>query len=368
MKTFETSICQWKNNAKASLTLSFDGGYVMSLDLVLDALVRYKIPVTWFIVISSVGKELQGRAVATWGDFKKVSEMGMEIGSHTVTHPRLAYSLFQSGFMLFQSALKKGWTLLNVRDVARAKSAVLIAKSQRQGVSHSKVIVEALQSKSVIETHIPGVKVASFAYPGGRYNSVLKNGVKDAGYLSARSTDDGYNFPDSIDLFALKSKVWDTSMHVESANKWVDSAFNEGSWLIETYHIVSKNGTTGYRYDTAISDVEAHLAYIESKNIWIDTQKNVARYIIEKKNTKVEVEVLASDRVVVLLKTDSSSPVHDNVLTLKTFVPPTWGNVTVEQDGDALWTTSGQERNKDFVYYNVKPDKGKVTLVNGLVG
>ncbi|MFC1898799.1 polysaccharide deacetylase family protein [Chloroflexota bacterium] len=367
MKIFETTTCQWKNNARASLTLSFDGGYAMSLDLVLDALVRYKMPATWFIVTRSVGKELQDRAVATWDDFKKLSEMGMEIGSHTATHPRLAYSIFQSGFMLLQGVLKKKWALLSVRNITKVKRAVLVTKSQSQGVCHSEIRAEALQSKSAIEAHIPGVKMVSFAYPGGRYNSALKNGIKDAGYLSARSTDSGYNFPKSVDLFALKSKVWDNNVHIELANEWVDSAFNEGSWLIETYHVISKSGTTGYRYDAAISDVEAHLAYILSKDIWVDTQNNIVRYIVEKNNTKVKVDVLTGDRVVILLKTDLSSPVHGDVLTLKTFIPPTWRNVTVEQDGDALWSTSGQESNRSFVYYNVKPDNGEITLVNGLV-
>jgi peptidoglycan/xylan/chitin deacetylase (PgdA/CDA1 family) len=369
MNLFETSISRWKNNAKAALTLSFDGCYAITYELALEALLRYKMPATWFIVTGCVGDSLQGRKVATWQDWKNASQMGMEIASHTVTHPHLGISPFKAGLKLSRSILKNGWTvLMKTNKITKAKNATFACIQERHGVSHSLIIDEAIQSKNTIEAQIPFQRVLSFAYPGGRYNSTLKKGIKEAGYLSARATEDGYNYLSSIDFYALNSKVWNINVNAEMANEWIDIAMEEGAWLIETYHIVSPDGKTGYHYDTAISDFEAHLAYISSQNIWVDTQQNIAKYIIERNATDIELNVLSDERVALIAENSLDFAFYDQALTLKTLVPSTWSRIGIKQAENVQEVSPIEENGKYYIYYGILPNKGEAILTPTLGG
>ncbi|MBA7491969.1 hypothetical protein ES702_02517 [subsurface metagenome] len=362
MKSFETSICRWKDNAQAALTLSFDGCYQMTYELAMKVLMRYKMPATWFIATGSAGSILEGRPVATWQDLERGAELGMEIASHTVTHPLLAFSPSEATARLSRSILKRGWAVLRPNNITRVTRVISNYARARQGVNHTIILDEAIQSKNMIESQIPSQKVLSFAYPGGRYNSALQKGVREAGYLSARATEDGYNYPNSMGWYALKSKVWNTDVNVKVANGWIDFALEKGTWLIETLHVVSKDGTTGYYYDTAISDFEAHLAYISSQNYWVDTQQNIAKYIKERDATRVRLSVLFQDRVKLVAENDLNSKIQNQALTLRTLIPPVWSRVMIRQAEDVQEVLPVKEEGKDYIYYRVLPNKGEIIL------
>lgn len=320
-------------------------------------------PATWFIVTGCVGEYLQGRKVATWQDWERASQNEMEIASHTVTHPRLGISPLRAGLKLCSSLFKKGLRVpLKPNKIATAKNAAIVCTNQRHGKNHIFILDEAIQSKNAIEAQILYPNVLSFAYPGGRYNSALKKGLRDAGYLSARSTDDGYNYLDSMDIYALKSKVWDKNVNATKANEWIDSAIKDGAWLIETYHIVSPYGNTDYHYDTAISCLENHLAYISSKNIWVDTQQNIAKYILERRSTDVEFDERSDERVVLIAKNKLDPGIYNHALTLKTQIPSTWFRIKIEQGLNYEYALHVEENGKYFVYYNIMPNKENVIL------
>lgn len=92
------------------------------------------------------------RGTMTWAELKEMAEAGMEIGSHTVTHPILAN----------QDPAEAAW--------------------------------EVRHSKEVLEREL-GREVAHFAYPnGGRddFSPALMRQIEAAGYVSACSTLEGF--------------------------------------------------------------------------------------------------------------------------------------------------------------------------------
>jgi peptidoglycan/xylan/chitin deacetylase (PgdA/CDA1 family) len=97
-------------------------------------------------------------------------------------------------------------------------------------------------SKSDIATLLgPGAAAAnpvdSFAYPFGQYNMTVKQAVRDAGFLAARSVDQGFNLTHT-DRYALKmQQVRDTTTAAE-INALIDKAVNEKTWLILMFHHV----------------------------------------------------------------------------------------------------------------------------------
>lgn len=91
-------------------------------------------------------------------EIKEISEYGIEISSHTLSH----------------------------LDLSRAAS--------------DKVYSEINDSKILLE-NIIGKKLISFCYPAGKYNDETKNIVKNSGYLFATTTKTGLtNFDDPFEL------------------------------------------------------------------------------------------------------------------------------------------------------------------------
>jgi peptidoglycan/xylan/chitin deacetylase (PgdA/CDA1 family) len=121
-----------------SIILTFDDGKEDALRLVLPALQQRHMRGTFFIITGSVGRP----GYLTWDGVRALAAAGMEIGSHTVTHARLA------------------------------------------DVSSDQVETELRQSRQQLEAHL-GTQIEALAYP---YNSLRRRTVRAseaAGYRIA---------------------------------------------------------------------------------------------------------------------------------------------------------------------------------------
>jgi peptidoglycan/xylan/chitin deacetylase (PgdA/CDA1 family) len=126
--------------AKA-IALTFDDGYADAYTDVLPVLRRYGLVATFYIVTNFVGQP----GYMTWEQLTELRDAGMEIGSHTVSHPDLT-----------------------IQDWETAS-------------------FEIAQSKADLEQHL-NINVTSFCYPTGLYNAGIEEQVRAAGYLNATST------------------------------------------------------------------------------------------------------------------------------------------------------------------------------------
>jgi peptidoglycan/xylan/chitin deacetylase (PgdA/CDA1 family) len=118
--------------------LSFDDGKKSHLDLVAPILLEEGIRGTFFIITDWLGRVNFMKSE----DLPKLSEMGMEIGSHSLSHP-------------FMTAL-----------------------------SEEEMIIEASESKRYLEDLI-SAPVESFSYPYGDVNPRVREVVARAGYKVA---------------------------------------------------------------------------------------------------------------------------------------------------------------------------------------
>jgi peptidoglycan/xylan/chitin deacetylase (PgdA/CDA1 family) len=141
-------------DARRLVGLTFDDGYEDFLHTALPILERTGFSATVFVVAGMLGKE------NTWqhrggprprlrllgvSGVREVSERGMEIGSHTLTHPRL------SG--------------LNRRDLVR----------------------EVSDSRQIL-SEIVGTPIDGFCYPYGNLDETAVQGVRETGYTYACAT------------------------------------------------------------------------------------------------------------------------------------------------------------------------------------
>ena len=83
---FQTTTLAQLHGPQHPIVLTFDDGKEDALRLVLPALQKHHMRGTFFIITSLVGKP----GYLTWDGVRALDKAGMEIGSHTVDHARLA--------------------------------------------------------------------------------------------------------------------------------------------------------------------------------------------------------------------------------------------------------------------------------------
>ena len=130
-----TRIDHWQETGLGQVALSFDDGHVSDYDIVLPLLQAHDVTATFFITSNFVGRE----GYLSWTQVKRLHEAGMEIGSHSLSHP---YSTT---------------------------------------ISQEELMIEMQQSKFQIEQKI-GAEVRSFAYPYGDYSQSTHQTAIAAGY------------------------------------------------------------------------------------------------------------------------------------------------------------------------------------------
>lgn len=126
------------------VALTFDDGYEDAATNALPILERYGFPATFYIVTDFVGQP----GYLSWDQIRTLHESGMEIGSHSISHPDLT-----------------------ARSTAEARR-------------------EIVESREILETQLD-TPVQSFCYPIGAYNPDIAAMVHEAGYTSSVTTHPG---------------------------------------------------------------------------------------------------------------------------------------------------------------------------------
>ena len=162
--------------AERRVVLTFDDGFASMWENVLPLLEEFGFRATFFIVPGYVGKTLWGDPLTrtwsweeksrripfpmmAWDQIARMSEAGMEIGSHTLSHP-------------------------NLTDIAEEEARK-----------------EIHESKAFLEEKL-GIPMQGFCYPRGCQNDAVVKLVQESGYHYGCTTKPGYATPDS-DPFAL---------------------------------------------------------------------------------------------------------------------------------------------------------------------
>jgi peptidoglycan/xylan/chitin deacetylase (PgdA/CDA1 family) len=128
------------------VVITFDDGWIDGYEGALPVLRKYGMIATFFIPAQWIGGT--NSEVMSWEQLQELSRQGMEIGSHSMTHPYLT--------QLGPEAL--AWELQD--------------------------------SKSVLEEHL-GIPIEAFAYPFGIYDDNVVAQTEAAGYQAAVTVEEG---------------------------------------------------------------------------------------------------------------------------------------------------------------------------------
>lgn len=157
-----------ENNPKKSILLTFDDGYKDFYDNAFPIIKKYNANAIVFITAGLVGTFNQWdyeklnvrKKLMNWEEIKRVYKEGIEIGSHTLTHPFLT-------------------------KIPKEKA--------KKEIQDSKKMLEDMLS----------TEITCFCYPYGDYNETIRDLVVEAGYKYAFTTKEG-SLEQSDNIYEIK--------------------------------------------------------------------------------------------------------------------------------------------------------------------
>lgn len=182
--------------------ITFDDGYVDNLEACAE-LQKRGMRASWFVVTGAIGEAptwpADGRPAGRLlnaAELREMNAVGMEIGSHTVSHARLTE------------------------------------------VDDARLHQELRDSRATLEDLL-GHTVGSFAYPFGAWDARCAAAVRDAGYAAACTTRTGWALRDGDPYLLRRLTVFNHDTTSSLARKLL-FASNEVSWNAVARHFVQQ--------------------------------------------------------------------------------------------------------------------------------
>jgi peptidoglycan/xylan/chitin deacetylase (PgdA/CDA1 family) len=179
--------------SEKTVVLTFDDGYADNYEGAFLPLVKNNMKATWFITTDCIGKHAQWMGspsmqtqMLTTGKILEMEKAGMEIGSHTCSHP----------------------------DLTR--------------LSYQQQLEQMIQSKQILEAIVHG-KISSFAYPYGKYNTDSIAAAKAADYQLACTVRPGW-FGSEKDHLQIRRVTIFANDSVNTLARKLAFADNDVSW------------------------------------------------------------------------------------------------------------------------------------------
>jgi peptidoglycan/xylan/chitin deacetylase (PgdA/CDA1 family) len=272
------SLCNWKDNKKAAIVLTFDDWLPGHEKIVAPLLIKKSVPGTFFITLNNVRS-----CVATDSIFRCADASNLEIANHTITHRDL--------------------TLIPFKEVKK----------------------EISTTRNFIRSKVPNGKSLTFAYPMGIKNLQVINYLKEnhiaaRGVSAAIENDIKYDFvTDENDYYKINTvRVW-RILSRDKVGKWIGFAKKGGGLLTFMTHSVY-NDSIPKGWD-AINEkffndmCDSLLSH--KKEVWLTTFEDAIQYHKEKASTQLTVQIQQGFKMVFSLLCKLDKNKFDEKLTIK---------------------------------------------------
>ncbi|HSN07527.1 MAG TPA: polysaccharide deacetylase family protein, partial [Hanamia sp.] len=265
----------------------------------------------------------------TWQDLKKDAAKGYEIASHTVTHAHLA----------ILDTANMGYELRKSKEEIRRQ----------------------LGSKYIFSAEVPfGIedpRVMKYGFP---IYPALRNSMPE---LWMKEINRGYkDQPGKSDKEYVQWQRGPLSKTPMSLMKsWVDTSLaHDNIWLVLVFHGIDDIGWE----PTPHEKLQEYFQYIKNKenDIWVAPFGNVARYVRERMNAKVNSKS-ANNKIIVELSQSLDNKMYDEPLTLKTYVPSDWKKVEIKRRDGKQELQTQNDQNGTFVFYPAVPNGGTIEII-----
>jgi len=268
----------------------------------------------------------------TWNDLKNYAAKGYEPASHTVTHAHLA--ILDSANMNYELRKSKDDILKHLGPKYTFSAEVPFGIEDKRVMKFGFPIYEALRN-SMPEPWMQEINRGYKEQPG---NSTKEYVQWQRGPLS------------KTPMTLMKS--------------WIDTSLaHDNIWLVLVFHGIDDIGWE----PTPHEKLQQYFEYMKSKEneIWVAPFGDVARYLRERMGAEVKTND-GKDKITINLTHSLDPKMYDLPLTLKTYIPADWKNVSLKQNGKQQNLVSQKDANGNYILYKAVPNSGTITISKSL--
>ena len=335
-----TSVCTWKDNKSAALTITYDDAIYNGLVTFQSYHTLYGLKGTIGVVPawSDTGMHAEGYPVATWTQLQTFINTGtFDVCSHGDTHAQ--------GTTLSAADLDAEY--LNSQNHIKAK---LVYKGTTTPVMPRTLLYPYYDFTSLMGTEAAKYFIAA---RGGDGEVDLNNKARPnliTGTHTVYYDQFAYSFYDDTPVAELKTTL--------------DQHILNMAWMIVAIHSTKEDDPASYSAP-ARATIKDNFAYFSSKLnvVWNGFYEEVAKYHRERQKATVSVITSTSSQIQVSLTDTLDNAIYNFPLTLKTEVPSTWVGASATQGTSTKTYTAVTESGKKYVYYDAIPDGGLLTLL-----
>lgn len=263
----------------------------------------------------------------TWDEIKQFAARGHEFGSHTISHPRLAVLDEENLLYELEKCKEEIKTMLGDEHTFSAECPF--------GTENERVMEYAYKVHPALRNRMP----EPFLEEINRWNDMTP-GMSDKPYVQWQ-----------------RGPLAKTS--VPLMKSWVDTlVVRDNVWLVLTFHGVDGVGWEAKPHQ----ELKEYFSYMKQHedNLWIAPFRDVTKYMREKMAAKVTSDKNGDD-IVVRLEHSLDKTLYNYPLTMKTFVPDEWAEVTVSSGNETKTVRSVSGPEGTYVVYPITPNS-EVTL------
>lgn len=314
----QADICLWKDDKLAAVSLGVDDNFGGEIDWWKEKCAEYDIKMTWFVITGRVdsGQVQWG----TWDQYRELHTLGHGVESHTVTHLH---------------AEEPDWG----------------------GIEW-----EYKLSKEHLEQNIPGNKVATLAYPGGKNSGLNDREVAAKFYRTARGTTGTPNAANMIDYYSVNA-MSNWNLGGEKAiwadlNNVLSPELNAGrhyrGWAFPFCHGMSKIEP---KVIETLEWIRTH-----RDKLWVGLYADVARYGQQRDTATLTMATAGPQGIEFQLTDEMDNEYFNTPLTVKVRIPNEWADVQATQDGQSIAARMLEHEGNKYALVDSVPDAGKTSL------
>jgi peptidoglycan/xylan/chitin deacetylase (PgdA/CDA1 family) len=399
----QTEITKWKGDKKAAISLTFDDGSPNQFSVALPMLNKLKIPATFFIITGDVGgSTYHGKFIGRPAEdiikgtadtptnkdnfFERASAIGFLGYKGTLSYHTNAGILYEDGkieeaYKLIDSAYKKVRNGEFERAGNSTRQPHLTWEAVRKYASQG----HEFASHTVTHPKLAVLDEANMLYELEKSKEELKNKLGDKYTFSAEGpygTEDERVMSYAYKIYpALRNRMpepylgelnraskvqpgtidkeyvqWQRGAVIKTSlplmKSWVDTVeAHNNNWLVLVFHGVDGKGWEALP-GSLLQEYFNYIKQHENKS-WIATFGDVAKYMHERMNAKVDSKT-EGNKIVVELTHTLDKTMYNHPLTLRTKVPSSWKKARIKQgaEDEEVAVKNG------FVLYNLLPNKG----------
>jgi len=318
----------WKDDQKGALTFTFDDGYRGAFENGAEELDAFGLRGTFYIFTDTT--RTYDAELAATGLVRHYKDEGHEIGSHTVNHSDLG-QLTDAG---------------DLDSLSRVLSAS----------------VEDLNERFDQQTLVMSIPFGSFL--PATLDSIAGH------FLSARSSQYGFNLATPYDFHALKSWPVLSTTTPESADSLVGLAESHGYYFMLMYHdildVAFNKDSLIYTYLRA--DFRETLQRVTQRDVWVDNHQNIYKYIRQRNGfflSQVDTSETGNGHFSFVADDGLADSVFNMDLTLLIRLPASWtgDTVTLETGDRQVFTKVISDGTGTFVRFSCVPSPDRLIRV-----